>query len=53
MEGIANVYELKKDTQNKKDHYEPNRYLGANAGKFDLSDGSGTTCSLFRYDSVK
>ena len=36
------VYSLKNYPDTKKTNYDPRRYLGANVGKFDLLDGSGT-----------
>ena len=48
MEGVANVYDLKKDTITKKTYYEPRRYLSANVGNFYLPDDSRTAWSMSR-----
>ena len=53
IKGVVKLYYMNKYPETKKTYYEPRRYLGANVGKFDLLDGSGTVWFMPGVDNIK
>ena len=53
MEGVAKLYYLNKNTDTKNTHYDPQRYLGTNVGKFEPPGGSVTASFMSQDDYVE
>ena len=50
MEGMSNLYDIKRGPETKNTSYEPRRYLGANVGEFCLPGSIITACFMSGED---